>query len=229
MALSATPSGGGSTVTSTTASGVWTASVAGYTHIRVRGSAYTSGVATVSLNPSQAAVASSGSGSGTITGVTAGTGLSGGGASGSVTLNMALGYQAATYSSGTQTASISQSTLCTAVACPAGTYLVSVVLNETGTGCTAAGVGAVKPEINATNNQGTAISPFGLVITNSGQLVTPAYVMNLTTTGAGAASGTGIINTNGSAPIQIQATLTACTTPGPWTGYQLYAYVTRIN
>lgn len=64
--LSATPNGGGTAVTSTTnGSGsvsVWTANVGGGSFARVRGSSYTSGVATVTLNPSQAAVATSTSG-----------------------------------------------------------------------------------------------------------------------------------------------------------------------
>lgn len=64
VALSATPNGSSSTVTSTTATGVWIANVGGASFIRVRSSAYTSGVAQVTLNPSQAAAASSGNSSG---------------------------------------------------------------------------------------------------------------------------------------------------------------------
>jgi hypothetical protein len=53
---------GAAGVTSTTANGVWIANVGGYSFIRVRASAFASGVATVTLNPSQAAAAGSGSG-----------------------------------------------------------------------------------------------------------------------------------------------------------------------
>lgn len=70
VALSATPNGGSSTVTSTTSTGVWVANTGGASFVRVRCSSYSSGVATVTLNPSQAAAASSSSSSGGVTSVT---------------------------------------------------------------------------------------------------------------------------------------------------------------
>lgn len=88
--VNATPAGGTTAVTSTTGTGTWTIPSAGFSHIRVRCSTYSSGSATATLNPSIAVTAGSGGG-GTITGVTAGTGLSGGGSSGGVTLNFASG------------------------------------------------------------------------------------------------------------------------------------------
>lgn len=63
-AVSATPSNGGTAVSSTTSTGTWTVPAAGYSSIRVRCSTYSSGVATVSLNPSQAVIASTGGGAG---------------------------------------------------------------------------------------------------------------------------------------------------------------------
>jgi hypothetical protein len=72
VALTATANGGG-TATSTTTSGVWVATLPGGSFVRVRASAYTSGTAQVFLNPSQAAVAGSSGGSGTVNnGTTAG-------------------------------------------------------------------------------------------------------------------------------------------------------------
>ena len=49
VSASATPSGGGSAVTSATAAGVWTLTVAPYTFLRVRASSYASGIATITL------------------------------------------------------------------------------------------------------------------------------------------------------------------------------------
>lgn len=62
VSVQATPSTGGTAVTSTTSTGTWTIPAAGYSFIGIRCSSYTSGVATVSLNPSQAVIAGSGSG-----------------------------------------------------------------------------------------------------------------------------------------------------------------------
>lgn len=79
-------------VTSTTGTGTWTASMAGHTWVRVRASALASGVASITLNPSQAVTASvsSGSGgSGTVTSVNSGTGLTGGPITTSGTLSCA--------------------------------------------------------------------------------------------------------------------------------------------
>lgn len=65
--LSATPNGGGTAVTSTTngsgSASVWIASVGGGSFARVRGSAYASGVASVTLNPSEAPTTVLGGGS----------------------------------------------------------------------------------------------------------------------------------------------------------------------
>src|ERR1700733_1879121 len=60
VALTSTANAGG-TATSTTAAGVWIANTSGAAYIRVRASAYASGVAQVTLNPSLAAVAGSSS------------------------------------------------------------------------------------------------------------------------------------------------------------------------
>jgi len=66
--IQATPSGG-SGVTSTTSAGTWQITPGGFQFIRIRCSAYTSGSATATLNPSNAVTASlsgGGSGSGTV-------------------------------------------------------------------------------------------------------------------------------------------------------------------
>jgi hypothetical protein len=60
----ATPNGGGTAVTSTTASGVWFVAAGGFSFLRVRASSYTSGTASITLNPSQAPAASTSSGGG---------------------------------------------------------------------------------------------------------------------------------------------------------------------
>ena len=67
VSVPATPAAGGSTVTSATADGTWTISSAGYSFIRIRTSAWTSGSATATLNPSQAVSGSSSGGSGSFT------------------------------------------------------------------------------------------------------------------------------------------------------------------
>jgi hypothetical protein len=80
VSVAATPSSGGSSVTSATASGTWQIQSGGYSFIRIRCSTYSSGTIVATLNPSRANTSStsSGSGSGTVTSVTAGTGLTGG-------------------------------------------------------------------------------------------------------------------------------------------------------
>lgn len=73
VAVNATPPNSTTAVTSTTSTGTWTASMAGHSFLRVRCSSYTSGGANVTLNPSQAVIASTGGGSGgsgTVTSVT---------------------------------------------------------------------------------------------------------------------------------------------------------------
>jgi hypothetical protein len=63
--VAASPQPSGSDVNSTTSTGTWLLKqVGGYSVIRVRCSTYSSGVATVSLNPSQAVIAGSGGGVG---------------------------------------------------------------------------------------------------------------------------------------------------------------------
>lgn len=63
VSLSSNPNGGGSAVTSATTTGVWLVSVSSFSYLRVRCSTYTSGVATVTLNPSQAGGSGTSSGS----------------------------------------------------------------------------------------------------------------------------------------------------------------------
>jgi hypothetical protein len=71
VSVQATPSSGGSAVTSATGTGTWTIPAGGYSYIRIRCSTYTSGSATATLNPSQAVPPSgAGSGSGTVTSIT---------------------------------------------------------------------------------------------------------------------------------------------------------------
>lgn len=62
VSWSVTVNGGTTTVTSATATGYWTGSVAGATAVRVRASAYTSGTVVVTLNSSPASLASGGAG-----------------------------------------------------------------------------------------------------------------------------------------------------------------------
>jgi hypothetical protein len=138
------------------------------------------------------------------------------------------------YSSGTTTAAITAVTLCSTTNCPAGSYLVMVYANEVGTGCTTVVSGALNVKLNFIDNQ---------AITRSASLVpiVPMFTatygiagMNFTTTGTGAGMGTFLVNTNGSAvtgsdSIQILSTVTACGTPGPWTGYQVRAYTLKVG
>jgi hypothetical protein len=62
VSVNATPPNSSTAVTSTTSTGTWTASMAGHTFLRVRASAFASGVANVTLNPSQAVTAGTGGG-----------------------------------------------------------------------------------------------------------------------------------------------------------------------
>lgn len=195
---------------------------------------WTGGDATTKITINRSGtVARTGGGGGTITAVTAGTGLTGGGSSGSVTLNLATGYQAAAYSSGTQTITVGPVTLCSQTNCPAGTYLVSVYMNETGTGCTTVGTGKIGVTITAIDNQAASRTVTALGMTSGGTSFLTG--MSLTTGGTGWFNAVTIpVNTNGSAvsgtdALQITSTVTACTTPGSWTGYQVRAYVTRVN
>lgn len=93
VSVLATPPGSTSAVTSTTSTGTWTASMAGHTFIRVRASALASGVASITLNPSQAVTASvssgGGGGSGTVTEVNTGGIATGGPFSTSGTVTVA--------------------------------------------------------------------------------------------------------------------------------------------
>lgn len=68
VSVAATPSSGGSSVTSATGTGTWQIQSGGYTYLRIRCSTYSSGTVTATLNPSKAATtsSSSGSGSGTV-------------------------------------------------------------------------------------------------------------------------------------------------------------------
>jgi hypothetical protein len=63
VSVNATPPNSSTAVTSTTSTGTWTASMAGHSFLRVRASAFASGVANVTLNPSQAVTAGTGGGS----------------------------------------------------------------------------------------------------------------------------------------------------------------------
>lgn len=80
VSVNATPPSSTTAVTSTTSTGTWTASMAGHSFLRVRCSTYSSGVANVTLNPSQAVTASTGggSGSGTVTSIVFSAPLTGG-------------------------------------------------------------------------------------------------------------------------------------------------------
>lgn len=82
VSVNAYPPNSATAITSTTGKGTWTASMAGHSFLRVRCSTYSSGVAIVTLNPSQAVTPSvssgGGGGSGTVTEVDTGTGLTGG-------------------------------------------------------------------------------------------------------------------------------------------------------
>jgi hypothetical protein len=80
-ALNATPLGSSTAVTSTTSNGTWQVNVAGFTGVCMLSSASMTGTANVTVNPSAASARSNGgssSGSGTVTSVTCGAGLSGG-------------------------------------------------------------------------------------------------------------------------------------------------------
>lgn len=145
------------------------------------------------------------------------------------------GAKPPSYSSGTVTASISAVTLCTTTNCPAGNYLISVYTNETGTGCTTVGAGSAKIQLTFIDNQAQSrtLSPGSvpMINTTGGSYSSSGLVP--TTTGLGFAAGTYVVNTNGSAvagsdSIQIATTLTACTTPGSWTGYQVRAFITPL-
>lgn len=214
VSVSASPAPSGAAVTSATATGTWTLAVAGYSYLRVRCSAYTSGSATATLNPSQAVAAGSGGG---------------------FTAGVSVGTPGAAYASGTVTAAIAATTLCSTTNCPAGTYLVSIYGNETGTGCTTVGSGAMIPEVNFVDNQAVSRANVKILATTAGAGSAAPTGMSFTTGGTNFANSAAfVVNTNGTAvagsdAIQILTAFTACTTPGPWTGYQLRAYVVRIN
>jgi membrane-bound inhibitor of C-type lysozyme len=53
--------------------------------------------------------------------------------------------------------------------------------------------------------------------------------MGLSTTGTQYAQGSYVVNTNGTAAITLSTVITACSTVGSWSGYQVRAYVTPIG
>lgn len=140
----------------------------------------------------------------------------------------------ASYASGTTTTSITAVTLCTTTNCPAGTYLVSVYINETGTGCTTVVTGAVKVQLNYIDNQAVTRSAAFVPTQASTGGIYAAAGTSFTTGGNASGMGFAVVNTNGSAvagsdSIQIQSTATACGTPGSWTGYQVRAFLTPVG
>lgn len=139
-----------------------------------------------------------------------------------------------TYTSGTVTASIAATTLCSTTNCPAATYLISVYVNETGTGCTTVTSGAVKIQLNYINGFGQTESSAYIPMPTSTLTTYAGTGMSFTTTGIGNSMGTYVVNTNGTAvaasdAIQVLSTVTACATPGSWTGYQVRGYVQKIG
>lgn len=103
VALQVFPSNSTSGVTTTTGNGAWSTPIAGFSKVRVVFTAYTSGTAQVIRRVTNQAKAmpSAPSGTGTITGVIAGDGLTGGGTSGTVTV--AIDFTRANSWSGVQT------------------------------------------------------------------------------------------------------------------------------
>lgn len=94
--LSATPTAGGTAVTSATAAGTWQVADAGAVYIRIRCSTYSSGTVIATINPSKAVIVGSGSSSGGGTTTNALTGNNGGsGAASGSTFN---GSAAVTFS-----------------------------------------------------------------------------------------------------------------------------------
>ena len=132
-----------------------------------------------------------------------------------------------TYFSGTQTGIVSTQTLCSTTYCPAGTYLVSIYANETGTGCTTVGPGALQVELNYTNNQSQAISAAKVSLVSGLGTLSPS--MSFTTGGTAFAAGTYAVNTNGSAAITVSTAIVACGAPGSCTGYQVRGYAVPIG
>lgn len=132
-----------------------------------------------------------------------------------------------------RTTSIVATTLCGTTSCPAGLYLISLYLSETGTGCTSVGSGVVTPTLSFIDVAGqtrTSASINGSNGTNG----TTQKQMTLTVGGTAFFQANYVVDTNGAAvggsdAIQIAATVTACTTPGPWSGYRTDVVTTRIK
>lgn len=138
-----------------------------------------------------------------------------------------------TYASGTISATVTATTLCSTTNCPAGTYQVSVYLNETGTGCTTVTSGKVSPTVLFKDNQGTTRTIVLTGTTSGGSTLSTG--MTLTTAGTGwYQAWVATANSNGAAvsgtdAFQLTLTFVACATPGSWTGYQARAFVTRVG
>jgi hypothetical protein len=112
VSVAATPSSGGSSVTSATGTGSWQIQAGGYSYLRIRCSTYASGTVIATLNPSKAVTtsASSGSGSGTVTSVAAtganGIGVTGSPITASGTLAFSLGAITPTSTNGVSAATM---------------------------------------------------------------------------------------------------------------------------
>lgn len=148
-------------------------------------------------------------------------------------INPSAGSLLPVYSSGTTSTSIAATTLCSATNCPAGAYLVTTYVSETGTGCTTVGAGAVNVQLNFIDNQAVTRSSVKIPL-STGASGAESAAMVLSTSGNTFDTGTFVVNTNGSAvsgsdTIQVLSTVVACTTPGPWTGYQVRAYVLKVG
>jgi hypothetical protein len=126
------------------------------------------------------------------------------------------------FTSGTQTATIAATNLCAAANCPAGLYNIDVYYYETGgVGCTAVGTGKLTPTLSWTDDSGAKSG--NPAVTFAGAVLT------FTTGGTGANGFHATIFTSGAQPIQFTGTVTACTTPGSWTGFNVKAVVTPIG
>ena len=101
-------------------------------------------------------------------------------------------------------------------------------MNETGTGCTV---------IGASNGAGPLLTYADGVGTKTAQLMggfrldtgAAAIKMPFTTVGTMAMYYSGVIRTDASAIIQIATSFIACTTPGPWTGYNIRAVIYPVS
>jgi hypothetical protein len=157
VAVLAFPSNSTTGASSATANGLWTLNAANYTGVRVRCSTFSSGSigALIRASPAAASKGGGGGAGGTVTSITAGTGLSGGTITGSGTVAILTAFQLPQSCSSTQIPQWNGSAwVCADVGASLPSGTLDQVLAATGTGTTYAA--QTKPGIDI---RGTSVSP----------------------------------------------------------------------